>query len=270
MAKKLTEREIRDYHRDGFLFPRRVLSPEDAGACASRFDDYLARFGDDARGRGPMTKRPHLVLRWIAELVRHPTIVDAVEDLIGSDILCWSSAFFAKNAGDDAFVSWHQDANYWGLSGSQVVSAWIAFTPVTSENGCMRFIPGSHEVTLPHIDVADRRNLLSRGQTIAAEIDETEAGEVPLEAGEFALFHVNMAHASAPNVSPGPRIGFVVRYVASDIYQTASDFDSASLIRGRDIAGRFELEPMPAADLDPAAMAYHARVCGARQEVYFR
>jgi ectoine hydroxylase-related dioxygenase (phytanoyl-CoA dioxygenase family) len=133
----------------------------------------------------------------------------------------------------------------------------------------MRFLPGSHRGLKGHDDIADTDNMLSRGQTMTGDVDESDAVDVVLDAGEFALFHVNMAHSLPPNRSAEDRVGLVFRYVAGDVYQTKADADSASLIRGRDRAGFFELEPMPAIDLDPAGLAFHERVCGARNKVYF-
>ena len=265
----LSKTEVAAYDRDGFLFPKRVLDEPEAGACRLKLDDYFARFGEAARGSGPMTKRAHIVLRWASELMRQPAIVDAVEDIIGPDILCWSSAIFTKEANSKRFVSWHQDANYWGLSSSKVVSAWVALTPATEANGCLRMLPGSHRKLVEHSDVPDGHNMLSRGQTMTARAGDQKAVDVTLLPGEFALFHVNMAHASHPNRSSAERIGMVFRYVAGDVFQTKSDRDSASLIRGRDLTGFFEHEPMPAYDLEPSCLAFHERVCGARQQVYF-
>ena len=265
----LNERELTGYRRDGYLFPHRVVPASEAAEMKARLDAYIDRFGDAARGRGMMTKRPHIVLRWVAQLARDPAIVDAVEDIIGPDILCWSSAFFTKEARSDRFVSWHQDANYWGLSSDKVVSAWVALTPASVANGCMRFMPGSHRALHAHDDIADADNMLSRGQTMAGGVDEATAVDVILAAGEFALFHVNMAHSSRPNGSADDRVGVVFRYVAGDVFQTKADSDSASLIRGRDRAGFFEHEPMPAFDLDPECLAFHERVCGTRNQVYF-
>ncbi len=267
--KKLSAADLDRYDRDGFLFPNRVMREEEAAACKARLDDHIRRFGDDARGNGRMAKRPHLILRWVADLARNPAIVDAVEDIIGPDILCWSSSIFNKEAGSRRFVSWHQDANYWGLSSPNVVTAWIALTPATRANGCMQFLPGSHRTDMTHIDIADSDNMLFRGQTITDDVDTGAVADVVLSAGEFALFHVNMAHSSPPNGSPDDRTGLVFRYVAGDVYQTKADYDSATLIRGEDRSGRFELEPIPSDDLDPAALAFHERVCGARQKVYF-
>ena len=265
----LSEHELAKYKRVGYLSPRCAVSAANAADMKIALDAYIDRFGPAARGKGMMTKRPHIVLRWVAELARHDAIVDAVEDIIGPDILCWSSAFFTKEAYSKRFVSWHQDANYWGLSSAKVVSAWVALTPATVSNGCMRFLPGSHHELHTHEDIVDEVNMLSRGQTMADGVTEDTAVDVILEAGEFALFDVNMAHSSRPNGSAEDRVGVVFRYVAGDVFQTKADSDSASLIRGRDRAGFFEKEPIPAFDLDPECLAFHKRVCGARDQVYF-
>ena len=100
-------------------------------------------------------------------------------------------------------------------------------------------------------------------------VDETYAVNVELEAGEFALFHVNMAHSSLPNTSGEDRVGFVFRYIASDVYQTKSETDSATLIRGQDRAGFFEHEPFPKTDVDPDCLEFHARASRDRASVYF-
>ena len=104
--------------------------------------------------------------------MRHPTILDAVEDVLGPNLLVWSTSFFIKEARDPAYVSWHQDATYWGLSAPDVLTAWVAFTDATVENGAMRMVPGSHAEQLEHRDTFAPHNLLSRGQEIAVEVDE--------------------------------------------------------------------------------------------------
>jgi ectoine hydroxylase-related dioxygenase (phytanoyl-CoA dioxygenase family) len=97
--------------------------------------------------------------------VRCHSILDAVEDLHGPDLLCWTTNFFIKEAADPAFVSWHQDATYWGLSEPDVVTAWVAFTPATEANGAMEYIPGSHRLDqIPHRDTFAKHNLLTRAR----------------------------------------------------------------------------------------------------------
>ena len=97
---------------------------------------------------------------------------DNVEDLLGPNILCWNTSFFIKEPHDPGFVSWHQDATYWGLSSSDVVTAWIAMSPANKVSGCMKFIPGTHKEQVKHADTFDQNNLLTRGQEIAVDVDE--------------------------------------------------------------------------------------------------
>ena len=127
---------------DGFHFPVPVLTPAEARGLRRRLEAVEAEHGGALRGE--IRHKPHLLFTWLAELVRHPTILDAVEDVLGPNLLVWSTSFFIKEARDPAYVSWHQDATYWGLSAPDVLTAWVAFTDATVENGAMRMVPGSH------------------------------------------------------------------------------------------------------------------------------
>ena len=206
---------------------------------------------------GNMRHKVHLLFTWANELARHPSILDAVEDVIGADILCWSTTFFIKEARSPSFVSWHQDATYWGLSTSDVITAWVAFADAPVESGAMKFWPGSHlKNQLEHIDTFAKDSLLSRGQEIAVEVPEGAGVDVALKAGEMSLHHVMLAHGSGPNTTADRRIGFAIRYIPPHVRQLKVR-DSAMLVRGRDTHGNFDLEPEPRADLDPAAIAAH-------------
>jgi ectoine hydroxylase-related dioxygenase (phytanoyl-CoA dioxygenase family) len=199
----------------------------------------------------------HLLFTWANELARHPKILDAVEDIIGPDILCWSTTFFTKEARSPSFVSWHQDATYWGLSTSDVVTAWVAFADAPVESGAMKFWPGSHlKNQLAHRDTFAEHNLLTRGQEIAVEVPHGEGVDVPLQAGEMSLHHVLLVHGSGPNTTADRRIGYAIRYILPHVRQVKVR-DSATLVRGRDTHGHFDLEPPPRSDLDAAALAAH-------------
>jgi len=255
MTGRLTTDEIARYRNDGFHFPVRVMSSEDAGAYRRRLEDHERATGAPIAGN--MRHKVHLLFTWANDLARHPTILDAVEDLIGPDILCWSSTFFIKEARSPSFVSWHQDATYWGLSTDEVVTAWVAFADAPAESGAMRFWPGSHlRKQLEHRDTFDENNLLSRGQEIAVDVPEGAGVDVPLKAGEMSLHHVLLAHASGPNTTGDRRIGFALRYIPPHVRQLKVR-DSATLVRGRDPFGNFDPEPAPKADLDAAAVATH-------------
>jgi ectoine hydroxylase-related dioxygenase (phytanoyl-CoA dioxygenase family) len=207
-----------------------------------------------------MNQKPHLLFPWLNELVRHPKILDAVESVLGPNILCWSAQFFMKQPGDRTFVSWHQDATYWGLSRPDVVTAWVALTPSVPLSGCMRVIPGTHRTQLKHADTFNDNNLLSRGQEIAIDVDEKQAVDVVLQPGEMSLHHVLIAHGSEPNNASHPRIGFAIRYLPTDVRQIAGEADSATLVRGVDTHHYFEPEPPPEDDLHPAALARHKSI----------
>ena len=171
----------------------------------------------------------------MTDLVRNPRLLDAVEDLIGPDILCWTSQWWIKEPHSPQFVSWHQDSNYWGLDTDHLVSAWVALSPATVESGCMRFMPGSHlGPRLPHRETWHDDNMLSRGQAISAGIDEARAVNMEVATGEAVLFSYRLAHASHPNRSDDRRIGIAIRYMPPDARQTLADWDSATLVRGED------------------------------------
>jgi len=221
--------------------------------------------------QGAVRHKPHLLFTWLNDLIRHPRILDAVEDIIGPDILCWGTSFFIKEKRDASYVSWHQDSTYWGLEPPDIITAWVAFTDSTAANGAMRVIPASHKLDqVPHRDTFAAGNLLSRGQEIMVDVDESQAAMLDLAAGEMSLHHVRLIHGSDPNPSDDRRIGFAIRYVPTYVRQVAGSHDSATLVRGIDTHHHFEHERRPQADMSPDALAYHAAVTGAHAEILMR
>ena len=264
---RLASAEVEQYHRDGFYFPIRVMSAAEALTMRRRLEAVEADNG--GRLGGELRQKPHLLFTWLADLVRHPAILDPVEAVLGPNLLVWSTSFFIKEAHDPAYVSWHQDATYWGLSAPDVLTAWVAFTDATVENGAMRMVPGSHDEQLAHRDTFAPHNLLSRGQEIAVEVDEGHAVDLVLRPGQMSLHHVKIFHGSRPNRARDRRIGFAIRYLPLHIRQNVGA-DSATLVRGQDRVGQFALEPAPAFDLAPDAVAYHRRVRDARMAILMR
>jgi non-haem Fe2+, alpha-ketoglutarate-dependent halogenase len=266
--KVFTSDGVARYRRDGFYFPLRVLTPAEAAG-------YRARLEAVERGRGgplggELRHKGHLLFTWLNDLIRHPCILDAVEDLLGPNLLCWSSSFFIKEARDPAFVSWHQDSTYWGLSEPEVVTAWVAFSDSSVESGAMRMVPGTHTEQVAHRDTFAPDNLLSRGQEIAVEVDEARAVDVVLRPGEMSLHHVRMFHGSPPNRSADRRIGYAIRYIPTQVRQVGGSGDSATLVRGVDEHHHFDPEETPAADLDAAARAHHADIMKRQGELLYR
>jgi ectoine hydroxylase-related dioxygenase (phytanoyl-CoA dioxygenase family) len=256
MLKFLSADTVTQYQRDGFYFPLAVMSPEEAGDYRRRLEAYEAETGGPIHSN--MRHKVHLLFTWANALVRHPRILDAVEDLIGPNIICWTTNFFIKEAHTASFVSWHQDSTYWGLEPPDVITAWLALSDAPLASGAMKFLPGSHLwEQIAHRDTYHQNNLLTRGQEIAVEVDEAQAVDVPLKAGEISLHHVRLAHGSHPNTTDHRRIGLAIRYVPTHVRQVKVK-DSAMLVRGADDYGHFDWEPEPKADADEAARAAHA------------
>lgn len=256
MTKLLSSDAVAAFQRDGFYSPVRVMSASDAQRYRSALETYEAKAGKPLQGN--WRHKTHLLFTWADELVHHPKILDAIEDVIGPDILCWNTNFFIKEANSPGFVSWHQDSTYWGLDPDDVITAWVAFTEVTPENGYMQMIPGSHKVDqLPHMDTFHKDNLLSRGQEISVEVDKSKAVGIPLHAGEISLHHIKVVHGSDANRSDDRRIGLAIRYIPTYVRQTKVR-DAAILVRGVDKYKNFDYEARPRSDLDEAAIATHA------------
>ncbi len=258
MSKLLTAAQVEQYHRDGIVFPVPVLSPSETAHFRAAFEEVAARLG----GRPVAQALGHTqsYFRWAYDLATHPRILDAVEDVLGPNLLVWTVSIFPKYPRDPGYISWHQDGTYWGLDSTRVVTAWVALTDSTRDNGCMRVVPGSHrQPILPHRDTYAADNRLSRGQEIEVEVAEQDAVDVVLRAGEMSLHHVNIIHGSNSNPSDGSRIGFAPRFMTPETRQIDGEPLTAVLARGRDNHGHFQLLPgPPALGFDEALAAQQA------------
>jgi ectoine hydroxylase-related dioxygenase (phytanoyl-CoA dioxygenase family) len=255
MPKLLSGSALEAYRRDGYYFPVPALSASEVARYRECLEKHEAQTGAPLQGN--WRHKAHLLFTWVDEIVHHPTILDAAEDVLGPDLFCWTTNFFIKEARSPGFVSWHQDAFYWGLSRDDVMTAWVALSPANLESGCMKFLPGSHnQDQLQHIDTFHKDNLLSRGQEIAVEVDAEASVDCLLEPGEISLHHVKLVHGSEPNRSADRRIGLAIRYIPTDIKQLKVR-DSATLVRGVDRYQNFDHEPRPTRDLSEAALAAH-------------
>jgi non-haem Fe2+, alpha-ketoglutarate-dependent halogenase len=254
MPNHLTPDQVAAYRRDGYVHPLPCLTLDETKRYRDAIESYERSSGEQAtliiRNKG------HLKLRCLYDLAHDPRILDAIESVIGPNILVWSSSLFVKEPGDAAFVAWHQDSYYWGLEPDDVVSAWIAFAPSTLENGAMQVVPGSHKAPrFPHTkSAAGSANMLFTHEEIAVDVNEGEGVSLLLEEGEMSLHHVNIVHGSPPNRSRARRYGYAIRYVATHVRQRG-DMPYATLVRGRDDYGYFRADPVPRGDFDPAVLA---------------
>lgn len=249
MPKSLTASQQQQFREQGFVFPVAALTP-------SEVQRYRALCGemDAMLPRKPLTWRAqtHLHFRGAHELATHPAILDAVEDLIGPDILVLSTILFAKPPNREDFVSWHQDGRYLvPRDGSLLpaLTAWIALSDSSAENGCLRGIPGSHtNGTFDHRYTYAEDNMLLRGESIEAPVDESRAVDFVLRAGEMSLHHVDLFHGSGANHTGGSRIGFTIRFAHPRV-ATSKPTAPVTLARGQDGFGHYRLqEGCPSSD----------------------
>ena len=263
MPNGLSHDESERYRRDGFVLPIDILSPAQAA-------DHRRRLERAEAEHGPMHYRvkPHLMLRSAAELSREPAILDAVEGILGPDILLWDSGYIVKEPGSKGYVSWHQDLTYWGLDSDLMVAVWLALSPANAESGCMKMVPGSHnQGQLAHKDTHAADNVLHRGQEVA-EVDEATAVHASLAPGQASLHHGYVLHASTPNRSADRRIGLSMQFVAPLVRQLVDSHESATLVRGEDRYGHFRPEPDCIADFSPEAVAFQAEAERRKLAVY--
>lgn len=239
----------------GYYAPVRILSAQEAAAATEKYAELQQRmlevFNEIHRFK------LHLLVGWLADIVCNKTVLDIVEELLGPNILCWSSDFFIKPAHDPGFVSLHQDTTYAGLTPHDgIVNVWLAFTPSTVSNGCLQVVPGSHQLgQIPHLNTVDENNMLFFGQTAQLEQAETQRiVDIELQPGEASLHHMAIVHGSQPNPSDIPRVGYVLRYIRPDVVQCKAP-DSATLVRGENTHNHFALEPLPEQDWSENAVA---------------
>jgi ectoine hydroxylase-related dioxygenase (phytanoyl-CoA dioxygenase family) len=255
-----------DFERDGYICPVPVLTPAETAGFRACYDDFAARHLDRLQALPPnqrwqVNSDTHFAFEWVDRLTRHPALLDAVERVIGPDILAWNSVWFVKMPGDPTYISWHQDGAYWGLEPMEVLTAWVALGPATRANGCMRVLPGSHRgPALKQRDTFAPDNALSRGQEIEVAVDEAQAVDLALEPGQMSMHHLWIVHGSDPNRSAVPRVGLAIRYVASQVRQRDGSRPLAMLVRGEDRHGHFTLAERPTRNDGRAGEGVHGQV----------
>jgi len=260
MPKRLTAQQIEQYHRDGFVSPVRVMPESEAIALREKLEAFERAQGQPIHGT--QKTKCSLLFPFMYYLFTSDAVLDAVEDLIGPDILQYQCGVWTKEPETGSYVSWHQDATYYGMDPLELVSGWVALSPATAETGCMQVVPGSHKVGQLPVDYSEvsEDNLLASGQRTRHEIDESKIVLMDLQPGEMSLHHVALVHSSRPNHGQDRRIGVSGGYVPPHVRQTTDLRASAMLVRGKDGFGNYPLnEYPPAAMEDPGTIECHDR-----------
>ena len=229
----LNEKQLKDYNDNGFISPIDVLTLEEAAEIKNEIEYIEKKWPNELIGLG--RNNVHYVSPVFDQVCHNSKILDAVESIIGKDILVGGTTLFIKDPDKKGFVSWHQDAKYIGFEPYNWVTAWLAITDANEENGCMRMWSGSHKEKIKdHKDTYDENNLLTRGQTVQNVPIKKTTPNI-LKAGQLSLHHPMIVHGSGPNKSNQRRIGFVIQsYIGTNVKQVLGKV-FVQQARGKDI-----------------------------------
>ena len=214
----LTLKQLKQYEDEGYVAPVNIFSKEEADEIRKEIEFIEKKWPNELEGL--RRNYIHLISPVFDKICHNNKALDAVESIIGKNILVCGTTLFIKNPEEKGFVSFHQDAKYIGLEPYNWVTAWLAVTDTNEENGCMRMWSGSHKENLKyHNQKFNVNNLLTRGQTVEnVPIDETKP--VVLNAGQMSLHHPSIVHGSGLNKSNDRRIGFVIQsYIGRNVEQ---------------------------------------------------
>ncbi|HSW18253.1 MAG TPA: phytanoyl-CoA dioxygenase family protein [Ramlibacter sp.] len=270
MTKLLTPEQVEGYGRDGFVFPIDVLSADEVRTFRNELEAWERERG--APIDFPEKSKSYLLFDWADQLVHHPKVLDAVEDVIGPDVLVYHSTLFLKEAHTSAYVRWHQDSPYFYLEPHEHVTAWVALSDASVAAGCMRVLPGSHRWgAFEHDDKPDPSNMIKRGQGISDRFDHETGTFMPVKPGQMSLHHTDLVHASGSNESDDRRIGYAISYIPAHVRPVGNIRPSALCVRGRD-HGHFVPEQRLREALSDEARRLHAQALAlfrARQDAGF-
>lgn len=260
MSKILSQQQIDRYRRDGYVSPVRIMSEQEAVDLRRKMEAFEAAQGKPLSG----TQRTKccLLFPWMYGLVTRPELLDAVEDLIGPDILMYQNGAWSKDPESESYVSWHQDCTYYGMDPLDLVTVWVALSLATAETGCMQVLSGSHKAGMLPVDYSEiaPTNLLASGQRARIEVDEDKLVTMALQPGEMSMHHVSLVHSSRPNHGDDRRIGFSVAFMPTYVRQTTELRATAMLMRGEDTCGHYVLDEVaPVSPDDPATIERHDR-----------
>lgn len=232
---------LRRYERDGYLIFRQVL---DAGlvAEAGGHMEWLAQqhpeLRPEALGNNLMTDDPF----WV-RLISDPRLLSVAELFIGPDIALFASHYISKPPFSGQRVRWHQDGAYWPLDPMRVVTCWLAIDESSTENGCVRVIPGSHTGEIAGMHETGPDDVLA--SETDATVDESQAVDLELTPGDVEVHHPNILHASEPNTSPKRRCGLTIRYIPTSTRITAPQQPFASAFHLQGALGVNAYQPRP-------------------------
>jgi ectoine hydroxylase-related dioxygenase (phytanoyl-CoA dioxygenase family) len=258
-APMLTQDQVARYRHDGYSFPHPALTEAELTDCRDGLARYESWLGAPVnKGDWRWRSQAYVFLPWLDRLARHPRVLDAVESLIGPDILVFTATFFIKEAHSPTFAAWHQDATYFGITPFEHVTAWVALSDATEEAGCMEVISARGKPRqMHHAALGLKDSINGGGQAIVEEFDQDGGVMMAVPAGSFSLHHTHCPHRSAPNRAGHRRVGIGISYIPAHCRLLSSMRMCAPLVRGHDTGGHFDLLPPPEGEFHPAALDRH-------------
>ena len=223
-----------DLQQKGFAFPLGKFDPHVTDRLLDQVNDW------EKQGlpleQQKTTYNSHFRSDIVMQAATDPTVLDAVQEVVGEDVVLLHTTFFAKyplsvDPHEDktkclTIIGTHQDRTYWGINpeSQPVVSVWVAIDNVTAENGAMQFIPGTHKAKLEHVKGYDECSALHDAQSIRPEdLPMEDPVTVELQSGEYGIFDSRAAHRSGRNTSPHRRIGLTMIYVPAQVWFSESN-----------------------------------------------
>ena len=256
---KLAESNIEEYKHEGLTIPDYKLSEkvinqlsDDIGELVEAFPEIPSEYLVGPHIFNEKCPIDGLNNRFM-DVCTNAEILDFVESVIGPDIILWSSGVFCKKPNVGLEVPWHQDGHFWPIRPLATCTVWIAVDDATKENGCMRYLPGSHkEKQLFKHHYSDSKSLVLNQEILNSEIDELKVKDDLLERGQMSLHDVYLVHGSNRNQSDKRRAGYAIRYMpASSVFDRSIEVGQSSsigtsefanrpiwLVRGRDTSGK--------------------------------
>ena len=256
----LSEQQIDAYQRDGYSFPHKALTESELAECRDGLARYEAWLGNPVNhGDWRWRSAAYAFLPWLDGLIRHPRILDAVEGLVGPDILTFTTTFFIKDAHSPTFAAWHQDATYFGIEPYEHVTAWVALSDATEEAGCMEVAPSrGARRQLRHAALGLKDSINGGGQQVVDAFDQSDTVMMAVPAGSFSLHHTLCTHRSAPNRADHRRVGIGISYIPAHCRITSDVRMRVPLVRGTNTGGNFDILPPPSeGEFHPAAITRH-------------
>lgn len=239
------------YAGSGYCLFRDVLTPDEIAAVQTELDATIdsmpARMvvykdGDhkEVDARPEYLTEPHAKNDFWLQLCRHPKILDAVQSVLGQELILIMSHLIVKPSGDGLPVAWHQDNTYWhSIQGTDVATVWLAIDDTDQSNGCMNVIPRSHDGYPEMHKVSTGANDLL-GLTVEVT-SEMEAAAVPLEmrAGSLSIHDSYIVHGSNANTSNRRRAAYTMRYANAKTVTVDTDqhWVPVYLVRGDALDG---------------------------------